>query len=68
MEGVYLTWLISALAIGLLLMPLVKPPWTKITLSGFVDFLRRYWLHIGMVLIIYNSKDFMESQINIQEN
>ena len=60
MEGVYLTWLISALAIGLLLMPLVKPPWTKITLSGFVDFLRRYWLHIGMVLIIYNSKDFLD--------
>ena len=60
MDGIYLTWMISALAIGVLLMPIVKPPWSKITLSGFVDFIRRYWLHIGMVLIIYNSKDFLD--------
>ena len=60
MEGVYLTWLISALAIGVLLMPLVKPPWARITLHGFIDFLRRYWIHILMVLSIYNSKDFLD--------
>ena len=60
MEGVYLTWLISALAIGVLLMPLVKPPWAKVTSHGFVDFIRRYWLHIGMVLVIYNAKDFLD--------
>ena len=60
MDGVYLTWLISALAIGVLLMPLVKPPWSRVTLDGFIDFLRRYWLHILMVLLIYNAKDFLD--------
>ena len=60
MEGVYLTWLISALAIGVLLMPIVKPPWAKVTSHGFIDFLRRYWLHIGIVLLIYNAKDFLD--------
>lgn len=60
MDGVYLTWLISALAIGVLLMPIVKPPWAKVTLHGFIDFLRRYWLHIGIVLVIYNAKDFLD--------
>ena len=38
MDGVYLTWLISALAIGVLLMPLVKPPWSRVTLDGFILF------------------------------
>ena len=60
MDGVYLTWLISALAIGVLLMPLIKPPWAKVTMHGFIDFIRRYWLHIGIVLIIYNAKDFLD--------
>ena len=60
MDGVYLTWLISALAIGVLLLPLVKPPWSRITMEGFIDFLRRYWLHIGIVLSIYNAKDFLD--------
>ena len=48
MDGVYLTWLISALAIGVLLMPMIKPPWAKVTSEGFIDFIRRYWLHIAM--------------------
>ena len=60
MDGVYLTWLISALAIGVLLMPFVKPPWARVRLDGFIDFLRRYWLHILMVLLIYNAKDFLD--------
>ncbi len=60
MDGVYLTWLVSALAIGVLLMPLIKPPWAKVTMDGFIDFLRRYWLHLGMVLLIYNAKDFLD--------
>ena len=60
MDGVYLTWLISALAIGVLLMPFVKPPWARVRLDGFIDFLRRYWLHIIMVLLIYNAKDFLD--------
>ena len=60
MDGVYLTWLISALAVGVLLMPFIKPPWAKVTLHGFIDFLRRYWLHFGIVLTIYNAKDFLD--------
>ena len=60
MEGIYLTWLISALAIGVLLMPVIKPPWANITVDGFVDFLRRYWLHLVLVLLIYNAKDFLD--------
>ena len=60
MDGVYLTWLISALAIGVLLMPMIKPPWAKVTSDGFIDFLRRYWLHIAIVLVIYNAKDFLD--------
>jgi len=60
MDGVYLTWLISALAIGVVLMPFIKPPWAIITMDGFIDFLRRYWLHIAIVLTIYNAKDFLD--------
>ena len=33
MDGVYLTWLISALAIGVILMPFIKPPWAKVTMD-----------------------------------
>ena len=60
MDGVYLTWLISALAVGVFLMPYFKPPWAKLTLSGFVDFIRRYWLHLLIALSIYNAKDFLD--------
>lgn len=60
MDGVYLTWLISALAIGVFAMPYFKPPWANMTLSGFVDFIRRYWLHLLLALSIYNAKDFLD--------
>jgi len=59
-DGVYLTWLISALAVGVFLMPYFKPPWAKLTLSGFVDFIRRYWLHLLIALVIYNAKDWLD--------
>ena len=60
MDGVYLTWLISALAVGVFLIPYFKPPWAKLTLSGFVDFIRRYWLHLLIALVIYNAKDWLD--------
>ncbi len=60
MDGVYLTWLISALAVGVFLMPFFKPPWAKLTLSGFVDFIRRYWLHLLIAIVIYNAKDWLD--------
>ena len=52
--------MVSALALGVLLLPLFKPPWMKITLPTFVDFFRRYWIHILIVFIIYNSKDLLD--------
>ncbi len=60
MDGVYLTWLISALAVGVFAMPYFKPPWANMTLTGFVDFIRRYWLHLLLALSIYNAKDFLD--------
>ena len=60
MDGIYLTWLISALAVGVFLMPYFKPPWAKLTLSGFVDFIRRYWLHLLIAIVIYNAKDWLD--------
>ena len=60
MDGVYLTWLISALAVGVFAMPYFKPPWANMTLKGFVDFIRRYWLHLLLALSIYNAKDFLD--------
>ena len=41
-------------------MPYFKPPWANMTLSGFVDFIRRYWLHLLLALSIYNAKDFLD--------
>ena len=60
MDGIYLTWMISALALGVILLPIFKPPWMKITLPTFVDFFRRYWIHLLIVFIIYNSKDILD--------
>ena len=60
MDGIYLTWLVSALALGVLLLPVFKQPWMKITLPTFIDFFRRYWIHIVIVFLIYNSKDILD--------
>ena len=60
MDGIYLTWMISALALGVLLLPVFKQPWMNITLPTFIDFFRRYWIHIVIVFLIYNSKDVLD--------
>ena len=60
MDGVYLTWMISALALGVILLPVFKPPWMELKLSTFVDFFRRYWIHILMLFMIYNAKDSLD--------
>ena len=57
MQGVYLTWMISALALGVLLLPIFKPKWMELRLSTFVDFFRRYWIHVLILFMIYNAKD-----------
>ena len=44
MQSVYLTWMISALALGVLLLPVYKPKWSKLSLprslifSGVIGF------------------------------
>ena len=60
MQSVYLTWMISALALGVILLPVFKPPWAKLSLPPFVDFFRRYWVHILIVFAIYNAKDSLD--------
>ena len=60
MQSVYLTWLISALALGVILLPVFKPPWANVSLPPFVDFFRRYWVHILIVFFIYNAKDGLD--------
>ncbi len=32
----------------------------KMNADGFVDFIRRYWIHLLLVLSIYNAKDFLD--------
>ena len=59
-QGVYLTWLISALALGVILLPVFKPKWMELRLSTFVDFFRRYWIHILILFMIYNAKDGLD--------
>ena len=60
MQGVYLTWMISALALGVLLLPVFKPKWMELRLSTFVDFFRRYWIHVLILFLIYNAKDGLD--------
>jgi len=60
MQGVYLTWMISALALGVILLPVFKPKWMELRLSTFVDFFRRYWIHILILFLIYNAKDGLD--------
>ena len=60
MQGVYLTWMISALALGVFLLPIFKPKWMELRLSTFVDFFRRYWIHVLILFMIYNAKDGLD--------
>ncbi len=59
--SVYITWVTGALLGGILLMPLFKPAGKRVTLAGFVDMFRRYWLHIAVVFSIYVWKDLLDS-------
>lgn len=60
MQGVYLTWMISSLTLGVILLPVFKPKWMELRLSTFVDFFRRYWIHILILFMIYNAKDGLD--------
>ena len=60
-SGIYRTWITMALAGGVILIPLFKPPWAKVNLRAFNDMFRRYWLHILLVFSIYFWKDTFDT-------
>ena len=59
-SGIYLTWITGAIVITLALMPIFKPNYAKISISGFIDMFRRYWAHMIIVFSIYLWKDLLD--------
>ncbi len=59
-SGIYITWLMGAILLSLALMPVMKPPWAKIRISGFIDMFRRYWAHMFVVFSVYLWKDLLD--------
>jgi membrane-associated phospholipid phosphatase len=59
-SGIYLTWITGAIVITLALMPIFKPNYAKISISGFIDMFRRYWAHMIIVFSIYMWKDLLD--------
>ncbi len=58
--SIYLTWITGAIVISIVLMPLFKPDYAKIRISGFVDMFRRYWAHMIVVFSVYLWKDLLD--------
>ena len=58
--SVYITWMVTALAFGIILMPVFKPKWQKVNLQGFIDMFRRYWAHMVVVFSVYVWKDILD--------
>jgi membrane-associated phospholipid phosphatase len=50
----------GAILLSVALMPLMKPPWAKIRIQGFVDMFRRYWAHMFVVFSVYLWKDILD--------
>ena len=59
-SGIYISWLMGAILLSVALMPLMKPPWAKIRIQGFVDMFRRYWAHMFVVFSVYLWKDILD--------
>ena len=59
-SGIYISWLMGAILLSIALMPLMKPPWAKIRIQGFVDMFRRYWAHMFVVFSVYLWKDLLD--------
>ena len=59
-SGIYISWLMGAILVSVALMPLMKPPWAKIRIQGFVDMFRRYWAHMFVVFSVYLWKDILD--------
>ena len=58
--GVYVTWVTGSIVTSVALMYLLKPPWARITLTGFQDMFRRYWMHGVIVFSVYIWKDLFD--------
>ena len=58
--GIYVTWVTGAIISSVALMWVFKPPWARITLNGFQDMFRRYWMHGIVVFSIYIWKDLFD--------
>ncbi len=58
--GIYVTWVTGAIVASVAFMYILKPPWSRITLNGFQDMFRRYWMHAIIVFSIYIWKDIFD--------
>ena len=58
--GIYVTWVTGAIVASVAFMYILKPPWSRITLNGFQDMFRRYWMHALIVFSIYVWKDIFD--------
>ena len=58
--GIYVTWVTGAIILSVVLMPILKPPWARLTINGFLDMFRRYWMHALVVFSVYVWKDIFD--------
>ena len=58
--GIYVTWVTGAIICSVALMPILKPSWARITINGFQDMFRRYWMHGIVVFSLYVWKDIFD--------
>ena len=58
--GIYITWVTGAILISIVMMPIFKPPFARISADGFIDMFRRYWAHMVIVFSVYLWKDLLD--------
>ena len=58
--GIYITWVTGAIILSIVMMPLFKPKYAKLSLEGFIDMFRRYWAHMIVVFSVYLWKDLLD--------
>tara|TARA_B100000900_G_scaffold62332_1_gene47812 strand:+ start:1872 stop:3980 length:2109 start_codon:yes stop_codon:yes gene_type:complete len=59
-SGIYITWITGAILLSIAMMPIFKPPYTKVRIEGFIDMFRRYWAHMIVVFSVYLWKDILD--------
>ena len=58
--GIYITWVTGAILISIAMIPIFKPPYSKVSMDGFIDMFRRYWAHMIVVFSVYLWKDVLD--------